>query len=223
MHAFNLETARVPAIALAAEVSAPIGSLAPAQAAFFAKAMVTKTTSVGRLHINVGGGTYAVRAPTAPSDTSCTNSAFIAFAIPRPGSSCSAGPPIIIDTPCSVAPPPATSGHYALAATRLCMAAAETLATPKPVTTGGHWFAGLGVDHAFALQSTLVTADVFAERFIGLYQKVDWTAEMGVRHQLTPVIVMDAGAGWHFAGTIRSLSIAIGATYEFATPPWLGT
>ena len=99
---------------------------------------------------------------------------------------------------------------------------AESTTTVTPRVTGSRWLAGLGVDHTFALRSTLVTADVFAERFVGLYPKIDWTAEAGIRHQFNPVIVLDAGIGWRFAGTVRSTSVTVGATYEFATPPFLG-
>jgi hypothetical protein len=60
------------------------------------------------------------------------------------------------------------------------------------------------------LRSTLLTADVFAERFIGLYPKIDWTAEAGIRHQLTPVIVVDTGIGWDFAASqVQRLALVV--------------
>ena len=72
------------------------------------------------------------------------------------------------------------------------------------------------MDHTFALFSTLVGADVFAERFVGLSPLVDWTAEIGARHQWTPRLVLDAGFARHFAGALPSTSMTFGATYAIA-------
>jgi hypothetical protein len=81
---------------------------------------------------------------------------------------------------------------------------------------GLRWAAGLGVDRTFPLQSMLVIADVFAERFRGLYPTVDWTAELGVRRQWTPELVLDLGIARRFAGSARSSSVTLGLTYSFA-------
>lgn len=218
LHAFNLETAQLPAIAVASEVSFPVGALAPQRTSFLVKALVTKTTDVLRLHLNAGGGTYAVHVPSSQTDTACAPSAFRPFRLPG-STGCDAGPPIIIDTPCRVVP--SSPGRLSAISAR-CMPAPDTTIVVSPRTFGTHWFGGLGADRAFALRSTVLTGDVFAERFVGLYTKTDWTAEVGMRHQLTPTLVTDAGAGWHFAGTIRSVSLVLGATYELATPPLLG-
>ncbi len=222
LRALNIETTNMPAFALAAELSLPLGGLAPARGSYLAKALLTKTTSVGRFHLNGGLGTYAIR--TVSSATS-GSSGCSSLRILLPGdTTCNAGPPIIIDVPCSVNP--ATSGTLA-ASSRMCAppvtaSLPSAAATPEPRSAGNRWFAGAAFDHSFALRSTLLSADVFAERFVGLYANTDWTAEIGLRHQLTPLIVLDAGAGRHFAGTIRSTFVAIGATYELATPPFLG-
>ena len=68
----------------------------------------------------------------------------------------------------------------------------------------GGQIAGVGLDRAFALHSTIVTADAFAERFLGLYPVPDWTAEVGLRRQVTPLVVLDVGIARHFAGVIHS-------------------
>jgi hypothetical protein len=80
-------------------------------------------------------------------------------------------------------------------------------------SVGYRWVSGLGVDRAFPLASTLVTADVVAERFIGLYDSIDWSAELGVRRQLTPTVVVDFGVARHFAGVAMSSAITAGITY----------
>jgi hypothetical protein len=90
------------------------------------------------------------------------------------------------------------------------------VAPSSPPTVGQRWFAGAALDHTFALSSTLVGADVFAERFVGLSALVDWTAELGLRHQWSPRLVVDAGVARHFAGAFPSTSITLGATYAIA-------
>ena len=63
MHAFNLETWRVPAIAVGAEVSLPVGSLAASQAGFLAKIIATKTTRARTLFTSMP---EPARSPSAP-------------------------------------------------------------------------------------------------------------------------------------------------------------
>jgi hypothetical protein len=73
---------------------------------------------------------------------------------------------------------------------------------------------GVGVDHTFALSSTLISADVVAERFIGLFASTDWSAELGLRRQWTPQMVMDLGFARHFTGVLRSNAVTFGLGYE---------
>jgi hypothetical protein len=89
----------------------------------------------------------------------------------------------------------------------------SSVAASAQRAVGSRWMAGIGADHAFALSSTLIGADVIAERFIGLYDRVDWSAEVGVRHQWTPLLVLDVGLARHFSGIVRSNAITLGATY----------
>lgn len=217
LHQFNLETPALPALGVAGEVALPVGSLAPPSASYIAKLLLTRTTAFGRVHLNAGGGRYAVRT-AASSDSSCTISAFIPRTIPRAGQPCASGPPIIVDLPCTIAPAP-----IAASATRMCMQNVEpsvsAATTTTPRSTGGRWFGGIGFDHALGLRSTVVIADLLAERFEGLYAKTDWTAEVGARQQLTPLIVADEGFGWRFAGTFPSFMLTLGASYEVPLPP----
>ena len=88
-----------------------------------------------------------------------------------------------------------------------------------PLSTGARWFAGVGIDHAIPLASVVVTADVFTEAFRGLYAVPDWTAELGMRHQLTPLLVLDIGAGRRFAGVVHATTVTIGLSFELAATP----
>ena len=58
-----------------------------------------------------------------------------------------------------------------------------------------------------------------AERFLGLYGLTDCTAEVGVRHQLSPRLVVDAGVGRHFAGVVKSSMATLGLSYELPVRP----
>jgi len=100
-------------------------------------------------------------------------------------------------------------------------ATSVSTAATSPETTGAHWTAALGIDHTWPLISTLVIADIVVDRFEGLYPLDDWTAELGVRRQVTPQMVFDFGIGRRFAGTTTATSVTVGLTYS--TPlrlPW---
>ena len=77
--------------------------------------------------------------------------------------------------------------------------------------------AALGLDRALPLASTLIAADIVVERFYGLYGLTDWTAEIGLRRQLTPQLVADVGVGRRFRGATPATSVTIGFTYGMAT------
>ena len=54
-----------------------------------------------------------------------------------------------------------------------------------------------------------------------LREFIDWTAEIGLRKQFAPQLVVDLGFGHHFAGTTQGTSVAVGMSYS--TPlrmPW---
>jgi hypothetical protein len=87
-------------------------------------------------------------------------------------------------------------------------------ATETPRTTGAHWSAGLGIDRTLPMISTLFTADLVIDRFAGLYTRDDWTAEIGVRRQLTPELIADVGVGRRFAGVTQSTSVVLGVSYS---------
>jgi hypothetical protein len=209
LHAFNVET-RWPALAVAAEVVLPVGSMSAKTASYSVKGLATKTFRFARLELNVGGGTWSIRPPTSAATggggTLCGNA---------PG----VPPCLIPDVPCNVVPSGLSTGP-----SFACMPSAAPVAIGAatiPATTGAHWTAALGVDHTFPLVSTLVIADIVVDRFAGLYPLDDWTAEIGLRKQFAPQLVVDLGLGRHFAGTTQGTNVTIGMSYS--TPlrmPW---
>jgi hypothetical protein len=199
LHAFNVET-RWPALAVAAEVVLPVGSLSAKTASYSVKGLATKTFRFARLELNVGGGTWSIRPPTsaatgAGGGTLCGNA---------PG----VPPCLIPDVPCNVVPSGLSAGP-----SFACMPAAAPVAiaaATTPAAIGAHWTAALGIDHTFPLVSTLVIADIVVDRFAGLYPLDDWTAEIGLRKQFAQQLVVDLGFGRHVAGKSQGTSVTVG-------------
>lgn len=210
LHAFNVET-RVPAFAVAGEAALPVGSLAATTVSYSVKGLMTKTFRFARLQLNAGGGTWSIR-PVPPGvvagggGTVCGNA---------PG----VPPCLIPDVPCNLVPTDVTAS-----ASFACMPSTQSevraAAASSPPTSGAHWMAALGVDHSWPLISTLVVADVVVDRFDGLYPLDDWTAEVGMRRQVTPQMVFDCGLSRRFAGTTQATSITVGLSYSLPVKPW---
>lgn len=204
LHAFNVETGW-PAFALAAEAVLSVGSLSAPTGSYSVKGLLTKTLRFGRIHLNAGGGTWSVRPPPAVAlgtgGVLCGNA---------PG----VPPCLIPDVPCDLVPVAVTRGPSFSCAAPASSGTASAAGAQR--FTGAHWSAALGVDHTLPLISTLFTADVVVDRFTGLYALNDWTAEIGVRKQLTPRLVADLGVGRRFAGETLSTMITAGLT--FSTP-----
>ena len=204
LHALGVERPRWPALAVAAEWIAPAGPLAAFIGSYSVKGIATKTFPVARVHVNALYGTYSSRVSICSLPRPIN--------IPAPPGCPST--PLPFDPPCDVVP---IAGAAALCSAR----AAARLETPEFDATrsvGMRWMTGLGIDHAFALSSTLFTADVVAERFAGLFARTDLSAEVGIRRQMTPQLVVDLGATRHFVGLVRSNSVSVGAGYGVATP-----
>lgn len=88
----------------------------------------------------------------------------------------------------------------------------DDLTKSGPVAELPHrWMAGVSMDRAFPLKSTLIAAEVFATR--GLYEEsdVEWATGAGVRHQLSPRIVFDVGVGRTLTGTEKQWSFTVGS------------
>ena len=75
--------------------------------------------------------------------------------------------------------------------------------------------AGLAVDRTFPLRSTLVTADVFVEQPLDDDADLRWTAEAGLRRQVSPVLAFDAGIGRRFSGDDQGWFVTLGSAYAF--------
>lgn len=202
LYALNVETGAMPGVAIAGEWVLPVGSLAAPTGSYSLKALATKTLRFARLQLNLGGGTWSART-TAPSPTGgfvCGNA---------PG----VPPCQIPDVPCDLVPAPGPQSNVAPSFS--CAAPSFSLAgSTTPRGTGAHWTAGLGLDHTFPMVSTLLAADIVMDRFEGLYPLSDWTAEVGVRHQLTPQLIADFGIARRFAGTTQSTSVILGITFD---------
>jgi hypothetical protein len=100
--------------------------------------------------------------------------------------------------------------------TLACAATRMLAAVQDQATVGSRWMSAVGLDHAFALASTLVSADVVAERYIGLFPATDWSGELGGRYQWSPQVVLDIGITRHFTGVLRSNSATIGLSYDMS-------
>jgi len=94
---------------------------------------------------------------------------------------------------------------------------------PEPATGGAdievsRWLAGLAVDRAFALRSTLLTAEVVARQPIHSDEGVEWAVGGGVRHQLTVRWAVDAGIGRRLTGDAPSWYATFGSAFAFGLP-----
>jgi hypothetical protein len=223
LRALNVERSRLPALALAGEALVPAGAFSSGRTSYAIQMLATKTTPIVRTHVNASLGTYGVRAPrliAAPGPT-CPPGF-----VPAPGGGCEeyVVPP---DVPCAVNPRGTGDPEWAMSRVDASLLARPSSQSASGCSTaprqqiaerpyGLRWAAGVGIDRTFPLQSMLVTADVFAERFLGLYPNVDWTAELGIRRQWSPKVVVDLGVARRFAGSTRSSSVTLGVTYAFA-------
>jgi len=206
MYQLNLETLYVPALALASEFFKPTGPNAlPASYSF--RTIVTRSFAPFRLHLNGSIASYAVRAQPSLTITCPGKTA--------PGSTCGgvALPPL--DGPCSIGSQAWLAPALYCAAPQSQLSVAEAV-LPGQLETHSHWLLGAAVDKGFPLASTLVVADVFAEKFEGIGRRTDATAEIGVRHQIRPQVVLFGGLGRHFSGAGFSTFVTLGMTLSHA-------
>lgn len=209
LHAFNLETSHFPAVALSSEVVLPVGQLSAPDPSYSIKALFTRTTRIARFHLNGTGGTWAVQ-PMTPDTTSATCTLVLITGV----CAGSQATPVPIDIPCSSSPTAPSNGMVA----SLAMARAPGTSRSR----GSRWLVGIGADRTWPVRSLLISGNVYAERFIGLYPLTDWTAEVGTRHQVRPWLVVDAGVARRFAGTVQSSAAAIALTYVIPTRRFFG-
>ena len=181
-HTLMIESPRLPALGMEGEFFVPSGGSLTTGKTFAVRALVTRTFGRTRVHTNVGYGTYRVL-------------------VPLPGAT--SAPPVP-DAPCSV------SGN-----TRANMFCAASVSAPTAaifsVEQGGsRLLVGAAADYALALRSLLIAADVFAEHYDDQSRPVDWTAEVGVRKQLTPRALVEISTGRRFTGVSQGWFVAAG-------------
>ena len=193
-HGLNTETTWLPALALEGEVMASAGGASAAGSTYSGRAIATRTFAWGRIHANAGAGNYRVRVPGL-GDPSAPN---------------------VPDAPCAVgvrrnSTDDPSNRREARALVAACMGA--TARPHEAVDRGGdRAFAGLAVDKALPLQSTLFVADVFVDRSGRPAASTEWTAEVGARRQLTPRSVVDVMVGRRETSGGSTWIVSVGAT-----------
>jgi hypothetical protein len=203
MYQFTVETLHVPAFALATELFQPVGRDA-LPSSYSLKALLTRSFSPGRIHLNASIASFAVRTPPSLTIT-CPGGG--------PPSSCAGSPLPPLDGPCSIGSQSTLAATLSCAAPRPEALQNTQMALPGDIQNHTHWLLGAGFDKAFPLASTLLVSDIFAEKFEGLGRRTDVTAEIGARHQFKPQVVIDGGIGRHFRGTGYSTFVTLGMTY----------
>ncbi len=78
------------------------------------------------------------------------------------------------------------------------------------------WMAGVALDRPLPLRSLLVTAGTFAERPLHGGEDLSWTAEAGMRYQISPRLNVDAGVGRGLTGDDQGWFATFGTAYAFA-------
>ena len=223
MHAFNLETRRLPAFALDVDVLAPVGGLAPAKPRTSLKGIATRTFRHGRVHLNAEYAFSAGRRCATQNDPEPACGLFggvlppvVPPEIDDPGLPCARAAAADQARAACAGPAPARPAAVLTAAAATQQ---QQQAAPRRLPGYRRWMAGVGVDRALPLRSMLFAADLFAEWTPWGSAPADWVAESGVRYQLSPRTVLDAGVGSHFRGRGGSWFITFGAAYAFALRP----
>jgi hypothetical protein len=80
------------------------------------------------------------------------------------------------------------------------------------------WLAGLAVDRAFPLRSSLVIAEVVAEQPLDADEDVEWRVGAGFRRQLHSRWAVDAGIGRRLTGEAGGWYATMGAAYVVGMP-----
>lgn len=158
LHNLNVETLRLPALGVAAEVQAPVGALSPTEASVTFKGIATRTFVPVRLHLNAS---YAV----GRSPTTLTLLHGVIPEVPR-------------------------------------------------------WLVGLSADKALVFRALLLSAEVVVKRpTVPLHQTV-WESAAGLRYQLDPRLVLDAGLSRHLTGDDRAWSLTAGVAWSGGSWPF---
>ena len=205
MRELRLESRRLPALAVAVETFLPVGPNR-ARPAYSLKALATRSFPVGRLHLNASYGNFTVRLRPSTVVTPVCGQPGLPVCPPPP-----LEPPL--DGPCNL-----SSGGSFPSTSFACsgqeLTANTSKAAPGQVIRRAQWLVGMAGDKALPLRSIVLVADVFVEHFEGLQRKFDWTAELGLRRQVSPSLVLDATVGRHYYGTALSTFVKFGTSFS---------
>ena len=211
MYQVDLESQYLPSLALASEFFKPTGPNALPPSYSF-RSIVTRSFAGARLHLNGSIASYSVR--TQPSLViTCPGTV-------APGTACGGVTLPPLDGPCSIGVQSTMAPSLYCAAPQSGIESTSQAAAPGEVENHSHWLLGVGFDRAFRLASTLLVADIFAEKFEGIGRKTDATAEIGLRRQIRPQVVLVGALGRHFRGAGFSTFITLGATISHAWQPF---
>ena len=78
------------------------------------------------------------------------------------------------------------------------------------------WLAGVALDRAFPLRSTLIGAELFATRARASDADPEWNAAAGFRRQISPAFNIDLGVGKQLSGDDRNWFATFGVSRAFA-------
>ena len=180
-----------PAIAVSAEAFVPTAPNS-LKTSYSAKALVTRSFTAGRIHLNGSYGTFYVRA--APTGGVLA--------------------PPVIDGPCVMQLPESGITMRAMCGAETYQASVVAAqAEGGGIITRYRWNAGAGIDKAFPIRSILIAADVFVDKYNGIDRDADWVAEGGVRKQVNQLLVADAAFGRRFTGISKAWFVTAGTTF----------
>jgi hypothetical protein len=157
MHNLNAETEGWPALALRADLLAPVGNLAPKRAYPSITGIATRTQTWGRVHVNA---TYTAGSSLDP------------------------------------------------ASRQLDVGPAEV----------SRWLIGGAIDRTYPLRSTLITGEFYGRKPMINGVAIDYNAGVGVRHQISPTLALDAGLGRRLNGAAQGWYVTFGSAYAFGVP-----
>lgn len=80
------------------------------------------------------------------------------------------------------------------------------------------WLAGVAIDRAFPLRSTLITAELLAEQPIYDDEGVEWSIGAGLRRQVTVHWAVDGGIGRRLTGSSGAWYATVGTAFAFGLP-----
>lgn len=77
------------------------------------------------------------------------------------------------------------------------------------------WLIGGAIDRTFPLQSTLITAEFYGRQPIITGESVEYTTGVGMRHQRSPTLAVDAGLGRRLNGDSPAWYVTFGSSFAF--------